>query len=179
VLDTVFSADGRHLISVGRDMSTKLTEVETQRFVDNISSITPGALRGGLHAVALRPGHDEVVIGGADGVPALYQIFRKTKRRIGDNANLLRGFPSMEGRVFAVDYSRDGKLIAAASTFQRPRGGEPLPRANLKPPFLTCCSKRTPTRSPATTRRRKRPRSSASATEGVKRLAEARFPCGI
>ena len=117
VLGTIFSHDGSHLISVGRDMSTKLTEVETQRFVDNISSITPGALRGGLHAVARRPGRDEVLIGGADGVPQLYQVFRQTKRRIGDNANLLRKFPAMEGRIFAVDYSHDGKLIAAASSF--------------------------------------------------------------
>jgi WD40 repeat protein len=117
VLDTIFSESGTHIISVGRDMSTKLTEVETQRFVDNISSITPGALRGGLHAVARRPGRDEVLIGGADGVPQVYQVFRKTTRRIGDNANLLRKFPAMEGRIFAVDYSNDGKLIAAASSY--------------------------------------------------------------
>ena len=117
VLDTVFSEDGSHIISVGRDMSTKLTEVETQRFIDNITSITPGALRGGLHAVARRPGRDEVLIGGADGVPQVYQVFRKTTRRIGDNANLLRKFTPMEGRIFAVDYSRDGKLIAAASSY--------------------------------------------------------------
>src|SRR5258708_18235778 len=43
VLDTVFSVDGSHLISVSRDRSMKLTEVGTQRFVDNITSITPGA----------------------------------------------------------------------------------------------------------------------------------------
>ena len=30
--------------------------------------------------------------------------------------NLLRKFPPMEGRIFAVDYSKDGKLIAAASS---------------------------------------------------------------
>jgi WD40 repeat protein len=74
-------------------------------------------LRGGLHAVARRPGRDEVLIGGADGVPQVYQVFRKTARRIGDNANLLRKFPPMEGRIFAVDYSNDGKLIAAASSY--------------------------------------------------------------
>ena len=44
-LDTVFSVDGNHLISVGRDMTAKLTEVATQRFVDNITSITPGRSR--------------------------------------------------------------------------------------------------------------------------------------
>lgn len=116
VIDTIFDTTGKHIISVGRDMSTKLTEVETQRFIDNVTSITPGALRGGLHAIALRPGRDEVLVGGADGVPQVYQVFRKTKRRIGDNANLLRKFPAMEGRIFAVDYSADGKLIAAASS---------------------------------------------------------------
>ena len=52
VLDTVFSADGSHLISVGRDMAAKLIEVSTQRFIDNITSITPGALKGGLSTVA-------------------------------------------------------------------------------------------------------------------------------
>jgi WD40 repeat protein/mono/diheme cytochrome c family protein len=55
VLGTVFSRDGLHLASVGRDMSMKLTEVNTQRFVDNVTSITPGALKGGLIAVDRRP----------------------------------------------------------------------------------------------------------------------------
>ncbi len=55
VLGTVFSQDGLHLVSVGRDMSMKLTEVHTQRFVDNVTSITPGALKGGLMAVDRRP----------------------------------------------------------------------------------------------------------------------------
>ncbi|QJW93600.1 WD40 domain-containing protein [Frigoriglobus tundricola] len=55
VLGTVFSQDGQHLVSVGRDMSMKLTEVGTQRFVDNVTSITPGALKGGLIAVDRRP----------------------------------------------------------------------------------------------------------------------------
>ncbi len=42
VLDTVFSTDSSHLVSVSRDRSMKLIEVATQRFVDNITSITPG-----------------------------------------------------------------------------------------------------------------------------------------
>ncbi len=55
VLGTAFAQDGLHLVSVGRDMSMKLTEVATQRFVDNVTSITPGALKGGLMAVDRRP----------------------------------------------------------------------------------------------------------------------------
>jgi WD40 repeat protein/mono/diheme cytochrome c family protein len=55
VLATVFSQDGEYVASVSRDMSIKLTEVPTQRFVDNITTITPGKLKGGLMAVDRRP----------------------------------------------------------------------------------------------------------------------------
>ena len=115
-LDTVFSADGSHLISVGRDMAAKLTEVATQRFVDNITSITPGALKGGLSAVARHPKRDEIVIGGSDGEPKLYRVFRQTVRVIGDDSNLIREFPPLPGRVYSVAISSDGKRIAAGSS---------------------------------------------------------------
>ena len=115
-LDTVFSADGSHLISVGRDMAAKLTEVATQRFVDNITSITPGALKGGLSAVARHPKRDEIVVGGSDGEPKLYRVFRQTVRVIGDDSNLIREFPPMPGRVYSVAVSADGKRIAAGSS---------------------------------------------------------------
>ncbi|MDA7926186.1 hypothetical protein N9B46_05005, partial [Mariniblastus sp.] len=55
VRDTVFSKDGTKLVSVGRDMSCKLTDVATQRFVDNITSITPGVLKGGIAAIDRHP----------------------------------------------------------------------------------------------------------------------------
>jgi WD40 repeat protein len=55
VLGTVFSLQGTYLVSISRDRSMKLTDVATNRFIDNITSITPGALKGGLQAVARRP----------------------------------------------------------------------------------------------------------------------------
>jgi WD40 repeat protein len=55
VMGTSFSQDGAHLVSVSRDRSVKLTEVATNRFVDNVTSITPGELKGGLLAVQVRP----------------------------------------------------------------------------------------------------------------------------
>lgn len=116
VLDTVFSSDGSHLISVSRDRSVKLTEVATQRFIDNITSITPGALKGGVQAVVRHPDGDFVLVGGADGTPKLYRVFRQTKRVIGDDANLVKKFPSLKGRIFAVDISPDGKRALAASS---------------------------------------------------------------
>lgn len=115
VLGTSFSPDGTHLVSVGRDMTAKLTEVATQRFIDNITSITPGALKGGIQAVAMHPQRAEILVGGSDSKPKLYRIFRTTARRIGDDANLIRSLPAMAGRVFSVAISRDGKRVAAGA----------------------------------------------------------------
>ena len=115
VLGTVFSKDGSHLVSVGRDMTTKLTEVATQRFIDNVTSITPGALKGGIQAVDRHPERDEVVVGGADGTPKVFRLFRTTARKIGDDANLIRNFSPLKGRIFDVAVSRDGRRVAAVS----------------------------------------------------------------
>jgi mono/diheme cytochrome c family protein len=116
VLGTVFSVKGTHLVSVSRDMSMKLTEVATERLEDNITSITPGALKGGLQAVDRHPEKDELVIGGADGVPKIYQMFRTKARQIGDDFNLIRAFPGLPGRIFAAKFSPDGKRIVAGSS---------------------------------------------------------------
>jgi WD40 repeat protein len=116
VLDTVFSVKGEHLLSVSRDRSMKLVEVATQRFVDNVTSITPGALKGGLHAIDRHPGKEEVLTGGSDGTPRIYRIFRDKDRKIGDDFNLIRAFGQMKGRLFDARYSRDGKRIVAGSS---------------------------------------------------------------
>ncbi len=115
-LDTTFSNDGSHLISVGRDMTAKLTEVGPQRFVDNITSITPGALKGGIAAIARLPLRDEVVIGGSDGIPRVYRIYRQTARVIGDDSNLIRALDPMKGRINSVATSTNGRRFAAGSS---------------------------------------------------------------
>ena len=116
VLDTVFSVDGSHLATVGRDMAAKLIEVPTQRFVDNITSITPGALKGGIQSVERHPLRDEILFGGADGTPKIYRMHRTTARVIGDDANQLWELPALPGRVFSVDITPDGRVIAAGSS---------------------------------------------------------------
>jgi len=135
VLATVFSRDGEHLVSVGRDMSMKLTEVPTQRFVDNVTSITPGALKGGLMAVDRRPAteqkvqkvpadtpgatpkvYDELIVAGSDGKPRLYKMHREVKREIGDDANKVREYEPMPGRISGLAFNADGKFFAAASS---------------------------------------------------------------
>lgn len=116
VLDTAFSTDASHVVSVSRDGSMKLTEFATERFVDNITSITPGALKGGLQSVERHPTQDHLLTGGADGVPKIYQMYRTQDRRIGDDFNLIRAFDGMPGRIFAVAFNHDGSLIAAGSS---------------------------------------------------------------
>jgi mono/diheme cytochrome c family protein len=116
VLGTTFSVNSDHVISVSRDMSMKLVEVATQRFIDNITSITPGALKGGLICIERHPTKDELLCGGSDGAPKIFKMVRTQARQIGDNANLLREFGAMPGRVFGVAFSADGTKIAAGSS---------------------------------------------------------------
>lgn len=116
VLDTVFSTDGSHLISVSRDRSMKLIQVPTQQFIDNITSITPGALAGGLISVDRHPTKDELLVGGADGIPKIYKTYRTQARRIGDDFNLLRKLEPLRGRIFSVEYSSDGARVVVGSS---------------------------------------------------------------
>lgn len=135
ILGTAFSRDGKHLASVSRDMTMKLTEVSTQRFIDNVTSITPGALKGGLMAVTIRPRtpkwyqkvpedtpgaarqpYDELLCAGSDGKPRLYKMHRESKRVIGDDANKVKEFAAMPGRVSALAFDSMGKRFAAVSS---------------------------------------------------------------
>jgi mono/diheme cytochrome c family protein len=115
VLGTAWSAQGKFLVSVSRDRSLKLVEVATEQFIDNITSITPGAVKGGLMSVHRHPERDELLVGGADGVPKAYRMHREKKREIGDDYNLLRAFPAMHGLIYAVEWSPDGSRVAAVS----------------------------------------------------------------
>jgi WD40 repeat protein len=117
--DTCFSKAGSHIISVGRDMTTKLYEIETQRFVDNVTSITPGALKGGLASIVQVPDQDQILVGGSDGSPKVYRIFREKDRKIGDDFNLIRKFEEQLGRIYSVDITPDAQWIAAGSSLDR------------------------------------------------------------
>ncbi|MEO6182443.1 MAG: c-type cytochrome domain-containing protein, partial [Verrucomicrobiota bacterium] len=118
-MTTTFSIKGDHVISGGRDMSVKLTEIATQRFVDNVTSITPGGLKGGVMAMATHPKFEEFVAAGSDGLPKIYRIFREVKREIGDDAQFIADLFPMMGRVFDVRFSADGKRIACGSGLDR------------------------------------------------------------
>ena len=117
VFGTTFSLKNDHLITVSRDMSMKLVIVENAQFVDNITSITPGALKGGLVDVQRHPTKEEVLTGGADGEPKLYKIFRTQARKIGDDFNRIRSYEKLPGRIFDLQFNKDGsRFLVGAST---------------------------------------------------------------
>ncbi len=116
VQDTAFSVKGDYIVSVGRDMTAKLSETATQRFVDNITSITPGALKGGLQTVSRHPSRDEILVAGSDGEPRLYRLTREVERKIGDDSNLIRQFPPVAGRLWTSAFARDGKSFAVGGS---------------------------------------------------------------
>ena len=114
---TTFSLQNDHLITVSRDRSMKLTIVASGQFVDNITSITPGALKGGLIDVQRHPAREQVLAVGSDGEPRLYKIFREQARQIGDDFNLVRAYPKLPGRLCDVDLSASGnKFVVGSST---------------------------------------------------------------
>ena len=116
VFGTTFSKKDDHLITVSRDMSMKLVIVKNGQFVDNITSITPGALKGGLMAVQRHPLKEQVLTGGSDGTPKLFKIFRTRKRIIGDDFNHIRDYQKMPGRIFGLQFNKDGSLFVVGSS---------------------------------------------------------------
>jgi WD40 repeat protein len=111
VLGTTFSRDGKDLVTASRDQAIKLTVVETGSFVDDINRHLASVL-----CLARHPKEDQVLCGGGDGIPRLYQIFRTHVRTMmQEDYNLLREFERQPGPINAVAFSPDGELAAVAS----------------------------------------------------------------
>ena len=116
VRDTIFSRDGKSIFSVSRDKTVKKTEVDTQRFVGNVTTHTPGVLLGGMIKVARHPSRDELLVGGADGKPKLFKMATKAAPASGGNPNQIREYYALPGRLFAVAFSPDGSWCYAGSS---------------------------------------------------------------
>ena len=107
VFGTVFSRDGSQVASVSRDKALKLTDVAQGIFIENINQ-----LKGELVCIAREPNQDDVVVGGEDGVPALYMMHRPRSLVIGDTSTLIREFEKQDGPVITVAFSPSGQNIA-------------------------------------------------------------------
>src|SRR5262249_33140638 len=98
VFGTALSLEGKYIITASRDRAVKLCESDTGSFIDNITTITPGVLGGGLRGLVRRPGKDEYLTAGEDGIPKLYKMLRTTARKIGDDDKLIRNYGKRGGR---------------------------------------------------------------------------------
>lgn len=111
VFGTVFSTDGSHFVSCGRDTALKLVEVDTGSFVDDINSSNKGY--GEINTIARHPTEDQVLSGGEDRIPRLYRIFRETRRDVGNtDFNLIQAYEAQSGSIEDVAFSADGSQIA-------------------------------------------------------------------
>lgn len=112
VFGTVFSHDGEYLISISRDRAMKLSISESGQLIDNITSITPGVLGGGLMTLARHPQRNHFLHGGDDGIPRIHKMLRTRARRIGDDFNLIRAFEKQGGPILSVAFDGDGDVLA-------------------------------------------------------------------
>ena len=118
VFGTIFSTDGSHFVSAGRDTALKLVEVDTGSFVDDINSSNKGY--GEINTIARHPTEDWVLNGGEDRIPRLYKIFREIRRDVGNtDFNLIQAYEAQSGTIEGVAFSADGSRFATGST-----GGE-------------------------------------------------------
>lgn len=110
VFSTAFSLDGKHLITLGRDGSIKLTEAATGSFIDDI-----GKNYGELKVLARHPKENKLAIGGDERIPRLYQIFRTQARDMNyTDFNLLKAFEAQPGPISAIAFSPDGSFLGVS-----------------------------------------------------------------
>jgi WD40 repeat protein len=109
VLGTVFGADSRRVVSVGRDRAAKLTDATSGAFLENVN-----LLRGELSAIARNPSKEIVVIGGDERVPYVYLMDRRNNMKIADDTTLIRKLDRQNGAIAALAWSPDGLRIAVA-----------------------------------------------------------------
>ena len=90
--------------------------------------------------------YDEILTAGADGQPRLYKMHREVKRVIGDDANRLREYEKMPGRIYTVAFDKTGAMFAAGSSldgsgevrvYQTDNGKRVSTFENLKTPVYT------------------------------------------
>jgi WD40 repeat protein/mono/diheme cytochrome c family protein len=111
VLATIFTLDGKRLVSAGRDRALKYIDLENQRFIDDINNPVEIPL-----SFARNPKQEQVAYGGDLGTPRLYKISDNQGRTAGRNdTNLVMAFERQPAAVTSIAFSPDGSRLACGS----------------------------------------------------------------
>ena len=111
VLGTLFTLDGKQLVSASRDHAMKLIDLESGRFVDDINNPLEACL-----CIARNPKAEQIIYGGDLGNARIYKISDNQGRTSGRiDTNLIRAFEKQAGPVTAVAWSPDGENVAIGS----------------------------------------------------------------
>jgi len=133
VLDTFFVADNSHVRFRSRDMSVKLTEIATQRLIDNVTSITPVHSKGACRPSTGHPKFNIFVAGGSDGLPRVYRVFRETVGKSRRRESHRELFPQMGRTSASASVRRQENRLGQQP--QRPRRNR---RRQLRFTMPTC-----------------------------------------
>jgi hypothetical protein len=112
VFGTAITRDGKHVVTGSRDRTVKVCEVATGAFIGNLTTLDPTQPSSNHRGLVRRPDRDECLTGGEDGVPKLYQV----QAGGGAGGSLLRRYTKLPGRIEALAFSRDGRMIAAGGS---------------------------------------------------------------
>jgi len=103
--------DTIHILTTGRDRAIKLIMAKNGSFVDDINTHTSP-----YRSLAVRPQSMQVLVGGDDAVPRLYQIYRTKPRTMNqEDQSLVKTYETQPGQINAVVFSPDGSKFAIAT----------------------------------------------------------------
>ena len=110
-LGALFTADGKRILTCGRDSAMKLSNIANGQFIDDINNpLEP------IMCFARHPKEDLVVYGGAMGTSRIYKISDNQQRTAAKNdTNQIKELERQPASVHAIAWSADGARIAVAS----------------------------------------------------------------
>jgi WD40 repeat protein len=111
VLCTVFTVDGKRLLTGSRDRALKLVDLVHGQFIDDINKLLDP-----VSSFARHPKTDVVTYGSSTGSLRSYKISDNQQRTAANNdTNLVKEFERQPGPVRSIAYSPDGESFAVAS----------------------------------------------------------------
>ena len=108
VFGTVWTLDGKRLVTGSRDRAMKYIEASNGQFIDDINKLIEPVI-----CLVRHPKEDVVAYGGELGVARTYKISDNQGRTAANNdVNLRKAFERLPGPVHSVAYNSDGTLLA-------------------------------------------------------------------